>query len=218
MSVAPTNRMLNGLHVPIPAIPWLAAMLLGASAHVGWLTHDCASTRVAVPPPRVVVAEIGAPQEIDATPMVPAQANLRTSAAHKGPAPQPRVLRCTAERDCSISRADFDRYLQRPEQLARDARLVPSIRDGRQVGFKIYGVRRYSMAKQLGLRNGDLLISLNGHTLGSIDHTMSTYRETGKATVPAVVRFGLERKGEPVEILLRIRGEGRSAREPSPAD
>lgn len=219
MSVALPVPMINGLNVPIPAIPWLAAILLGATAHVGWLTHDCAAARVTVPtpPPRIVVAASPRPAS-DAPPTVVVQPRAATRAKAKSPLPYLNVLRCTAERDCSISRAELDRYLEQPAKLAKQARIVPAMEDGRHVGFKIYGVRRWSIPGELGLHNGDLLESVNGHPLASVDDAMSAYVEFSDTTGPTVVRFGLKRKGEPIEVVLRIQENAACSRPAGPTD
>jgi general secretion pathway protein C len=52
--------------------------------------------------------------------------------------------------------------LENPEKLLTDARLLPNIRDGRHEGFSISEVVSGGMYHSLGLRNGDILLRING--------------------------------------------------------
>lgn len=52
--------------------------------------------------------------------------------------------------------------LDNPEQILTDARLLPNIIDGRQEGFKISEVVPDGLYHSLGLRNGDILLKING--------------------------------------------------------
>ncbi len=52
--------------------------------------------------------------------------------------------------------------LENPEQILTDARLLPNIIDGRQEGFKISEVVPDGLYHTLGLKNGDVLLRVNG--------------------------------------------------------
>ena len=55
------------------------------------------------------------------------------------------------------------------DKLLRQARAVPHRQNGKTVGFKVVGNRSNSLFRSLGLRSGDVLTSVNGESLDSIN-------------------------------------------------
>ncbi len=106
--------------------------------------------------------------------------------------PEP-ALYCPEPERCSIPRAVIDEILADPANLSRQARIMPSIRDGVVRGLKLYGVRRGSLPRDLGFNNGDLVMSVNGLPLTGMDEAMTAYTK-----LRHVDKFVLEidRKGE----------------------
>ena len=98
-----------------------------------------------------------------------------------------------------VDRQLVDKLLANPALLAKQARIVPSFSDGEQRGFKLYGVRRGSLPRRLGLKNGDLLLAFNGHKLDSIEACMAAYEQL---EAPATLELTYLRKHE--QRLLRI--------------
>ncbi|MCA9655629.1 MAG: hypothetical protein H6712_01240 [Myxococcales bacterium] len=103
--------------------------------------------------------------------------------------------------ECSIDRAFLDHLMANPALLTRQARVVPSQRDGVVQGFKLYGIRRGSLPKLLGLENGDMLVSINGDEIDGIDAAMELYTKLRKAK-----RFlvEVERRGKPLALTIEI--------------
>lgn len=103
--------------------------------------------------------------------------------------------------DCTIERAFIDTLLANPALLAKQARVVPRMRDGDYDGFKLYGIRSGSLPKLLGMKNGDAIIEINGTPLGAMDEVLELYTSLRKET-----RFlvELERKGLPVALTIEI--------------
>lgn len=87
------------------------------------------------------------------------------------------------------------------ECASRTERIVPSMKDGKPVGLKIFGVRPDSVSSALGLKNGDVMISVNGHDLLSPDGALLAYEDAKKASV---VKVALVRQGSSMELLIRI--------------
>ena len=94
---------------------------------------------------------------------------------------------------CEITRAARDKLAENPEQLARQARIVPALRDGEQRGFKLYGIRRATLPNLLGFHNGDLLLDVSGHELDSLDGAMEAYAAVREREL---VVLTLERRGQ----------------------
>ena len=106
--------------------------------------------------------------------------------------PEP-ALYCPEPERCSIPRAVIDEMLANPADFAKQARIIPSLRDGVARGFKLYGIRPDSLPKNLGFKNGDMVTSVNGLPLTGMDQAMTAYTQLRR-----VDKFvlELERKGE----------------------
>ncbi|RJQ21547.1 MAG: hypothetical protein C4560_03585 [Nitrospiraceae bacterium] len=66
------------------------------------------------------------------------------------------------EREYILDSRKVRQSLENPEQILTDARLLPNIKDGRQEGFTISEVVKDGIYHSLGLRNGDVLLKVNG--------------------------------------------------------
>ncbi|PRQ04348.1 hypothetical protein ENSA5_08570 [Enhygromyxa salina] len=136
-------------------------------------------------------------------PLRPALAG-EPSSTSEGSAPDTELideLRCPDAEHCQITRAQVDKLLADPSTLARQARVVPSVEDGETVGFKFYGIRRGSLLKGFGLKNGDLLRAVNGHEITSIDNAMAAYASLRDEQTFALE---LEREGQPISLEISI--------------
>ena len=76
---------------------------------------------------------------------------------------------------CTVERSFVNKVVANPALLAKQARVVPSRKNGETRGYKLYGIRRGTLPKLLGFRNGDMIAEINGHQLTSIDEAMSLY-------------------------------------------
>jgi hypothetical protein len=57
--------------------------------------------------------------------------------------------------------------LEAPTRLMSAARVIPHEQEGVVLGLRIYGIRRASLLGQMGIQNGDTLVTLNGISLAS---------------------------------------------------
>ncbi|EDM81072.1 general secretion pathway protein C [Plesiocystis pacifica SIR-1] len=103
---------------------------------------------------------------------------------------------------CTVDKRFVEKLLSNPAQLARQARIVPAVRDGETKGYKFYGIRPGSLPKLLGMKNGDLLTTVNGNQLKSIDSAMNLYTKLRNASHLSVT---IERKGETVQKEIDIK-------------
>ena len=81
------------------------------------------------------------------------------------------------EWSCTVQREFLNRVVADPGVLHRQARIVPSQRDGQTRGYKLYGIRRGSVPKLLRLKNGDMITAVGETELSSIDATMGVWVE-----------------------------------------
>jgi general secretion pathway protein C len=116
--------------------------------------------------------------------------------------PLSSLVRCASPERCKIERAFWNDLRHAPERLMKQARVVPKPpRDGRPQGFKLYGIRRGSLPKAVGLENGDLVRSVNGKALGSLDDTMAILSKLGDEDT---FTLELERRGTPLTLTLEV--------------
>jgi len=101
-----------------------------------------------------------------------------------------------------IASATLDQILQNPMALAKGARIVPALRNGRPEGFKIYGIRPTSLFALIGLHNGDLINTINGHRLDSADKALEIYTSLRDARQ---IEIRLERGGAPLKITITVK-------------
>jgi general secretion pathway protein C len=112
------------------------------------------------------------------------------------------AINCPSEGLCVVERAFVEKLMANPALLAKQARVVPSVKDGETVGFKFYGIRRGSLPRLLGLRNGDLLTQVNGEDLTSMDKAMELYTKLRRASNLSIT---LQRKGKTISKEVQIK-------------
>ena len=86
----------------------------------------------------------------------------------------------------NIQRSLVDKALANQGSLMKTARVIPHEEDGRVVGVKLYGIRRTSLLGRLGVRNGDMLRTINGFNMTSPDTALEAYsvlRSANKLTL-----------------------------------
>lgn len=101
-------------------------------------------------------------------------------------------VRCETESRCKVEKAWFEAMMVNPAALARQARLVPKLEGEKTLGLKLYGIRRGSLPKALELKNGDLVKSINGYAMGSMDKMLEAYAKLRRETT---FTLEIERKG-----------------------
>lgn len=97
-----------------------------------------------------------------------------SQAAPGKPAPsQDGDVREVAEGSYEIDQGHLDGVLNDLAKVAMDARAVPYLEGGKQVGFKVFSIRAGSVFERIGLKNGDILVSVNGSRLNNLSVAMS---------------------------------------------
>ncbi|MGE5184316.1 MAG: type II secretion system protein GspC [Acidobacteriota bacterium] len=101
-----------------------------------------------------------------------------------------------------IAKGVIDEILANPMAVAKGARIVPAIKDGKPNGFKLYAIRPSSVYARLNLLNGDTLVRVNGFELTSADKALEVYTKLREATS---LQLDIERRGKPLSLFIRIR-------------
>ncbi len=132
----------------------------------------------------------------------PADAN---AAARPSPAPPPPLVRAASDVvTIEVPEASVTHYLANLPELLRSARASPRYRDaefGRRVidGFEIDQIKASGVVEQMGLKNGDVVLDLNGQPLDSLE---SAVRLLGQAQGMAQSRMTVLRNGQRMTFVL----------------
>ena len=105
------------------------------------------------------------------------------------------------DRTVEVSRTFIDGLLEDQAKLMRLTRVVPFQRDGKVVGYKLFGIRSSSPLSALGIRNGDVLLGVNGVSVTDSDGLLERYVALRRATS---ITLELERQGAPLQLHVRI--------------
>ena len=103
---------------------------------------------------------------------------------------------------CTVDRSLVEKLLSNTTMLATAARFVPSIKDGKPNGFKLYAIRPQSIFGRIGLQNGDTIKAINGSEMTTPDAALGLYTKLRNASHLSVQ---VERRGETVTLDYTIR-------------
>jgi type II secretion system protein C len=118
--------------------------------------------------------------------------------------PEPGV--CRHHPVFTVRRAVNEAIWGDPSRLVAGVRIVPSMREGRPNGFKIYAVRPSSVLALLGFHNGDLILAVNGRNVSSPDAALETFSSLRSANR---IVCEIERGGRRMLIVVDISHEAR---------
>jgi general secretion pathway protein C len=124
------------------------------------------------------------------------------SAATEADADLAGGIRQLSEGRYEVDRSVLDRLLSDPTEVARGARIIPSVVGGKPTGFKLYAIRPDSIFAKLGLRNGDAIHRVNGQEIGSPDRALEVFVGLRGAQR---VTLELTRRGAAVELVYAIK-------------
>ena len=100
-----------------------------------------------------------------------------------------------------ITRALLDAILANPMEVAKGARVVPSVKNGTPNGLKLYAIRPGSLWAKLGLANGDTLVSVNGQPLVDAEKALDAYTKLRDAKA---LEVALLRRGQAMTISVKV--------------
>lgn len=101
-----------------------------------------------------------------------------------------------------IDKALVEKVLLNPMAVAKGARVVPAVKNGKPDGFKLYAIRPSSVFAKLGLTNGDTLQAINGFELTSADKALEVYTKLREATS---LEVEVTRRGKSTTLKYQIR-------------
>jgi hypothetical protein len=103
-------------------------------------------------------------------------------------------IRKLAEGRYEIKRRSLELALGNLGLLARLVRVTPDTRDGKPFGFRLFAIEADGPVAKLGLRNHDVLVSINGLDIATPDRVLDAYSKlkTASHLVLGIVREGRE--------------------------
>jgi hypothetical protein len=113
-----------------------------------------------------------------------------------------RGIRKLGERRYEIKRGTLELALGNLFLLSDLVRAEPEMRDGKPVGYRLFAIRAAGPMAKLGLRNDDVLVSVNDLDLATPDRVLEAYSKLRTASRFAL---GLLRDGQPISQAYVIR-------------
>lgn len=118
-----------------------------------------------------------------------------------GSAENNKAIRQVEEHHRVTSREYVNRQLQDLPSLLRQAKAVPHKVDGNHRGFKIVNIQPGSVYEELGLKEGDVIQSVNGRDIRSPDQAMKAYKELRSDDK---FRVQVQRKGQSTTLQYSV--------------
>lgn len=103
----------------------------------------------------------------------------------------------TGANSYEVSSEDLERELKNLNKLSRDARIIPAFdKDSpdKSIGFKVFAIKSGTLFEKIGLKNGDIIQSINGMPIDSPDKALEIYSKLIEGT--SNVKVDLTRHGQ----------------------
>jgi len=97
------------------------------------------------------------------------------------------------ETQYNVERGEVDKALGNLNEVATQARIVPSFKNGKANGFKLFSIKPGSIYSKIGMQNGDVIQKINGYEMNSPDKALEIYQKLKDATT---VSIDLQRRGQ----------------------
>jgi len=101
----------------------------------------------------------------------------------------------------SLKREKIDAAVNDLNTLMKQVRIRPHFKDGQPDGLTLSGIRSKSIFSEMGLRNGDVIIGVDGNTIASVDDALKLYENLQSSTA---VQVEIRRRGQLKTIDYKI--------------
>lgn len=106
-----------------------------------------------------------------------------------------------AEDRWQISKTVAENARANLNSLLQTARVIPEVKNGQTVGFKLVEMERGSLLEKIGLRVGDLIVEINQVELNSPEKALQIFQQVREANN---ISLGLIRNGQPETFEYRF--------------
>lgn len=126
-----------------------------------------------------------------------------TASTEEGETSEEEGIEKLGENKYAVDRALLDKYIGDLESISRMGRaLLHRGPDGEFDGYRLSAIRRNTLADKLGIRNGDVIHSVNGQNLNSVQGAMNAYNNMLN---DSAFSFDVTRRGEKVQLDYEVR-------------
>ncbi len=101
-----------------------------------------------------------------------------------------------------VEEAELDKGLENLPLLLTQARAVPYFKEGRSIGLRLFAIKNGSLYEKIGLKNGDILKSINGNSLGDISQALKLFEQLKQERT---INLSLEREKQDRDFKYTIR-------------
>src|SRR5262245_17993201 len=130
-------------------------------------------------------------------------AEMPVAAISDGEAPAGEGISSIGDNKFAVNKDLFDKYISDPESIAGLGRaLLHRGPDGEYDGYRLSAIRRNTLADQLGIKNGDIIKSVNGQPLNSVQSAMTAYNTMRSESSFC---FEISRRGSPQQLCYEVR-------------
>ncbi len=130
---------------------------------------------------RVILDRDGRDEILDLATAQGAPAKPVTAAAPAAaPSGNPHI-QLVGDNQYNIDRSEVDSALDNMNQLFTQIRAVPHFEGGKSTGFRLFAIRQNSLFDNIGLRNGDIIQSINGTELNDPTRALALVQELRNA-------------------------------------
>lgn len=147
----------------------------------------------------LILGELGVAKAAPA-PVTPA--NVPPVLASADPAITTEGITKTGDNSYEISRDLINSKLSDLATLTNEAKAIPNMKNGEFNGFKLYAIRSTSIFSQIGMKNGDILQTVNGEKVDSLEKAMGLLGTLGSASS---IQIGMQRRGQDVKMDYSIK-------------
>ncbi len=100
-----------------------------------------------------------------------------------------------------VSKLDLERALENMPRALSQARAVPFFRNGKSIGMRLFAIRRKGIHDKMGLKNGDIILAINGKTPSDPAESLKIYEALNAKGQASIV---VERNGQKISYSCRV--------------
>jgi len=101
----------------------------------------------------------------------------------------------------SVAEEELSDALANLPRLLSQARAVPYFRNGKSIGMRLFAIRRGSLYEKLGLKNGDIILSVNENSVSDPAQALKIFE---MLKTERSINIQLERSGQNTELSYSI--------------
>ncbi len=102
-----------------------------------------------------------------------------------------------------VKRSFIDSTLTNLNNVATQARIVPSFRNGVANGFKLFSIQPGSLYSAMGVENGDVIQRINGYEINSPDKALEIYQKLRESSH---ITIEIDRNGQVIRKEYNVNG------------